>query len=198
MSDKSKGVALIVGAGAGLSASIARALANEGYQIALAARTVDDLDGLKSETDAAAFACDASDPAQVEALFKGVDGLDAELDVVVFNAGYRTRGPLIDLDPAEVKKTLIVSGLGGFLVGQQAAQRLLPRADGQGRVVAVEVRVVTGTARETLRSPEGNLPLKDVMERGVHPYGMQTFEMAMRDLVKGGLLDVETARAALG
>lgn len=78
------------------------------------------------------------------------------------------------------------------------AQRLLPRADGQGRVVAVEVLVVTGTARETLRSPEGNLPLKDVMERGVHPYGMQTFEMAMRDLVKGGLLDVETARAALG
>ncbi|MCB9618339.1 MAG: PilT/PilU family type 4a pilus ATPase [Sandaracinus sp.] len=78
------------------------------------------------------------------------------------------------------------------------AQRLLPRADGSGRVIAVEVLVMTGTARESIRSPEGNLPLKDVMERGVHPYGMQTFEMALRDLVKNGLISVETARAAMG
>lgn len=130
MTNAKKGVALIVGAGAGLSASVARALANEGYRIALAARTVNDLDGLKAETDAATFACDASDPAQVEALFKSVDDLNADLDVVVFNAGYRTRGPLVDLDPAEVEKTLIVSGLGGFLVGQQAAKRMLPRGAG--------------------------------------------------------------------
>lgn len=78
------------------------------------------------------------------------------------------------------------------------AQRLLPRADGSGRVLAVELLMMTGTARETIRSPEGNLPLKDVMERGVHPYGMQTFEMSLRELVKGGLISVETARAALG
>ena len=65
-------------------------------------------------------------------------------------------------------------------------------------MVAVEILVMTGTARETIKSPEGNLPLKDVMERGVHPYGMQNFEMALKDLVKNGLLDVETARAALG
>lgn len=78
------------------------------------------------------------------------------------------------------------------------AQRLLPTADGKGRVVAVEVLVMTGTARESIRRPEGNLPLKDVMERGVHPYGMQTFEMALKDLVQNGLIDVETARAAMG
>jgi twitching motility protein PilT len=78
------------------------------------------------------------------------------------------------------------------------AQRLLPRADGQGLVLVAEVLVVTGTARESIRKPEGNLPLKDIMERGRHPYGMQTFEMHMRELVKEGLLDVETARHALG
>jgi len=77
------------------------------------------------------------------------------------------------------------------------AQRLLPRADGQGLVLAAEILVVTATARETIRNPEGNVPLKDVMERGKHPYGMQTFEMHLRDLVKDGLVDVETARAAL-
>jgi twitching motility protein PilT len=78
------------------------------------------------------------------------------------------------------------------------AQRLLPRADGQGLVLACEVLVVTGTARESIRKPEGNLPLKDVMERGVHPYGMQTFEMHLRELVKAGAITVETARAAIG
>jgi len=77
------------------------------------------------------------------------------------------------------------------------AQRLLPRADGGGLVLAAEILVVTGTARESIRKPEGNLPLKDVMERGVHPYGMQTFEMSLRELVKQGLVDVEVARAAL-
>ncbi|MEM9191136.1 MAG: PilT/PilU family type 4a pilus ATPase [Myxococcota bacterium] len=77
------------------------------------------------------------------------------------------------------------------------AQRLLPRADGHGLALAAEVLVVTGTARESIRKPDTNLPLKDVMERGVHPYGMQTFEMSLRDLVKAGLVDVEVARAAL-
>jgi twitching motility protein PilT len=78
------------------------------------------------------------------------------------------------------------------------AQRLLPRADGQGLALAAEVLVATGTARESLRRPEGNVPLKDVMERGTHPYGMQTFEMALKDLVKSGAITVEAARAAMG
>jgi len=78
------------------------------------------------------------------------------------------------------------------------AQRLVPAAEGRGLVLAAEILVVTGTARETLRKPEGNPPLKDVMERGVHPYQMQTFEMHLRELVKQGLITVEDARAALG
>jgi twitching motility protein PilT len=78
------------------------------------------------------------------------------------------------------------------------AQRLLPAASGDGRVLASEVLVVTGTARETIRRPEGALPLKDVMERGTHPYGMQTFEMHLRQLVSEGKVAVEVARQALG
>ena len=77
------------------------------------------------------------------------------------------------------------------------AQRLVPAIDG-GLALAVEVLVVTGTARETLRKPEGNPSLKDVMERGSHPYGMQTFEMHLRELVKAGRVSVEEARLAMG
>ncbi|QQR91809.1 MAG: PilT/PilU family type 4a pilus ATPase [Myxococcales bacterium] len=77
------------------------------------------------------------------------------------------------------------------------AQRLLPRADGQGLILACEILVMTGTARETIRNPSNNPPLKDVMERGTHPYGMQTFEMHLKELVKAGKITVETARAAM-
>ncbi|MFK7992220.1 MAG: type IV pilus twitching motility protein PilT [Sandaracinaceae bacterium] len=77
------------------------------------------------------------------------------------------------------------------------AQRLLPSVDG-GMALACEILVVTGTARETIRKPEGNLPFKDIMERGVHPYGMQTFEMHLRELVKAGRVEVDVARQALG
>lgn len=77
------------------------------------------------------------------------------------------------------------------------AQRLVPRIEG-GVVAAVEVLVNTPTARESLRRPENNLPLKDVMERGVHPYGMQTFEMHLKDLLRAGVISIETARQHLG
>jgi twitching motility protein PilT len=77
------------------------------------------------------------------------------------------------------------------------AQRLIPRQEG-GMAAAVEVLINTPTARESLRRPEHNLPLKDVMERGVHPYGMQTFEMHIKDMVRTGVISVETAREVLG
>jgi len=130
MSDDTKGLALVVGAGAGLSASLARMLDNEGYLIALAARSVADLDDLKAETGASVHSCDVSDPEQVARLFEEVDRLGRHLDVVVFNPSYRTRGPISDLDPEDVRKALMVAGFGGFLVGQQAAKRMLPRGSG--------------------------------------------------------------------
>jgi twitching motility protein PilT len=76
------------------------------------------------------------------------------------------------------------------------AQRLVPRVDG-GLVAAVELLVNTGTARESIRRPEANPPLKDVMERGAHPYGMQTFEMHLKELARSGVISVETARQFL-
>ena len=62
--------ALIVGVGAGLSASLARRFASEGITVALAARNTDKLDDLIAETGAKAYACDATEPAAVEGLFK--------------------------------------------------------------------------------------------------------------------------------
>jgi short-subunit dehydrogenase len=121
--------ALIVGAGSGLSASLARAFAQAGMKIALAARSVDKLAALAQETGAKTYACDASQRDQVDRLFAALDAAAAP-DVVVYNAGYRTRGPLVDLDPAEVEKSMTVSAFAGFLVAQAAARRMLPRGRG--------------------------------------------------------------------
>lgn len=123
--------ALIVGAGDGLSASLARLFAAEGIKVGLAARNIAKLRDLAGAIGAVTAACDASEPAQVAALFATMeDALGGGPDIVVYNASARARGPLVELDPAAVEQALRVSAYGGFLVAQQAARRMLPRGKG--------------------------------------------------------------------
>jgi len=122
--------ALIVGAGSGLSASLARLFVKNGMQVALAARATDKLAALAAETRAQLFACDASQEGQVEKLFAEVEGKLGAPDVVVYNASFRTRGALTDLVAADVEKAIRISAFGGFLVAQQAARRMLPKGEG--------------------------------------------------------------------
>ena len=77
------------------------------------------------------------------------------------------------------------------------AQRLLPGRDGAGLVLAAEVLVATGTVRESIKRPEQNPSLKECMEKGVHPYGMQTFEMHLKQLVAQGRLDKDVAKGSI-
>jgi NAD(P)-dependent dehydrogenase (short-subunit alcohol dehydrogenase family) len=117
--------ALIVGAGKGLSASLARLLEREGMNVALAARNPE-----KLESKGLALRCDATDRAQVEAAFDAVEGKWGVPDLVVYNASYRTRGPFVELDAGEVARTIQVTAYAGFLVAQRAAKAMLPRASG--------------------------------------------------------------------
>jgi NAD(P)-dependent dehydrogenase (short-subunit alcohol dehydrogenase family) len=122
--------ALIVGVGSGLSASLARIFAKAGMKVALAARRAANLGALAQETKAKGFACDSTDRAQVQKLFADVEAALGAPDVVVYNASYRTRGPLVELDPDEVAKSIAVTAFGGFLVAQEAAKRMLPQGHG--------------------------------------------------------------------
>jgi NAD(P)-dependent dehydrogenase (short-subunit alcohol dehydrogenase family) len=123
-------IALIVGAGEGLSGSLARLLAREGIRVALAARKIEKLGALCSETGAKAFACDATKADDVERLFGQVEREIGVPDLVVYNASGRARGAFADLVPAEVEQAIAVSAFGGFLVAQQAAKRMLPNRHG--------------------------------------------------------------------
>jgi len=123
-------VALIVGSGPGLSASLARLFRKEGMMVALAARDPKKLDGLVNEIDARAYACDASSAKEVENLFSATSQEVGVPNVVVYNASGRVRGSIAELDPEEVRKTIMVTCYGGFLVGQAAAKRMLKAGRG--------------------------------------------------------------------
>lgn len=123
-------VAVVVGVGPGLSASLARLCAREGMKVAVAARNADKLSDLARETGGRAYSCDASEPEQVASLFAQVDSDLGTLDFVVFNVGHRYRGPIEALEPERVREALMVESFGGFLVAQEAARRMLPRGKG--------------------------------------------------------------------
>ncbi|MGA2551512.1 MAG: SDR family NAD(P)-dependent oxidoreductase [Burkholderiaceae bacterium] len=130
MSPNGYETALIVGAGSGLSASLARRCKAQGMRVALAARDVAKLESLRAEIGGLALACDVAEPSQVESLFANAEAGLGVIDAVFFNPSQRSRGPLIDLDPGTVAHNLSVTAYGGFLVAQQAARRMLPRHHG--------------------------------------------------------------------
>jgi len=123
-------IALVVGAGAGLSASLARLFASNGMRVALAARNIDKLGALSADTGAIAVTCDTTEPAEVDALFSEVSHKLGDPTVVVYNAGRRLRGAIETLDPAEVQQAWLATCFGGFLVAQQAARRMLAAGSG--------------------------------------------------------------------
>ena len=122
--------ALIVGAGKGLSASLARLFAAEGMQVALAARDASKLTELVDETGALPVRCDASQPDDVTALFDRVEDAFGAPDLVVYNASGRYRAAVEDIESEKLEDALKVTAVGGFLVAQAAAVRMLARGSG--------------------------------------------------------------------
>lgn len=121
--------ALIVGAGDGISASVARALIKDGWSVALAGRSVEGraLAGLEQ---ASRRACDATKREDVAQLFSQLDAAGKTPEFVLYNASARVRGPFLDLDPAEVERAISVTAFGAFLVAQEAAKRMVPKGAG--------------------------------------------------------------------
>jgi NAD(P)-dependent dehydrogenase (short-subunit alcohol dehydrogenase family) len=185
--------ALIVGAGSGLSAALARALAGEGVRVALAARNPGKLDALARETGALALACDAVDRTQVEAAFAAVEKKWSAPDLVVYNAGYRVRGPIVELDPSEVRRTLEVSAFGGFLVGQAAAKRMLPR--GTGAIFFTGASASVKGYAESAPFAMGKFALRGLaqsMARELAPKGIHVAHF----VIDGGIARADDPRAA--
>jgi NAD(P)-dependent dehydrogenase (short-subunit alcohol dehydrogenase family) len=123
-------VALIIGAGPGISAAFGEALVADGYQVALASRNVEKLSMLATQMNAKAFEADASSPASLVRLFKRVDDALGEPEVVLFNPSARVRGDLLSLDIAAASAAIQTTSMGALVTAQEAARRMLPKGRG--------------------------------------------------------------------
>ena len=185
--------ALIVGAGSGLSASLARAFATAGMKVALAARSATKLDEFVKATGAKAFNCDAAKRDEVEKLFADLDAAKLTPDVVVYNASYRTRGPFIELDPVEVAKAIEITAYGAFLVGQAAARRMLP--NGHGAILFTGASASVKGYAQSATFAMGKFALRGLaqsMARELSPQGIHVAHF----VIDGGIRSARRAEPA--
>ncbi len=124
-----KPIALVVGVGPGLGASLGRRFGREGLHVVLAARQRAHVDPvvetIKAKGGSAeGHALDATDEASVERLFSTLDATGATLNLAVYNASGFMRTSILDASAAEFERGWRVGCFGGFLVGREAAKRM--------------------------------------------------------------------------
>jgi twitching motility protein PilT len=223
LAEKQNGLVLVVGAaGNGKSTSIASMIAHLNATRALHIVTVEDpieflhQDALSSisqrevglDTASFAAALRAALRQDPDVIFVG-EIRDEETMEIALKAGETGHLVLATLHTSDAVRTVnrmlammrgeptdnrvrIASCLQGII-----AQRLLPRTDGSGVVLAAEVLVASQSVRESIRRPENNPPIKSLMEKGMHPYGMQTFQMSVAGLFEQGIVDSAAAEEAM-
>ncbi len=169
------GTAIIIGAGSGLSASLARKLAARGHSVVLGARNTAKLGDLVAETGAQAMEVDGSDPGAMDALFANVNG---RIDVAIYNPSARSRGPVAELDPEEVRHAMHVTAFGSFLLGRAAAARMLAQDPVNGARGTI---LFTGASAGVKGFPQSasfamgkfaQRGLAESMARELHPQGV--------------------------
>ena len=121
---------LIVGAGSGLSASLARLCFSKGMKVILAARDISKLENLKKEVKGETYKCDSSNIESVKNLFKETDKKIGIPNLVIYNPSARLKGSIIELDPQKTQEAINVTCFGAFLVAQEASKRMLKRKSG--------------------------------------------------------------------
>lgn len=135
--DLQRGACLIVGAGDGLGASIARAFAREGYEIVLTRRSrhADQLEALAAEIRAEggrahAIPLDAREESEVAALVDKIERDIAPLEALVFNIGANVRFSAVETTTRVFSKVWEMACLAGFLAAREAARVMAPRGRG--------------------------------------------------------------------
>jgi NAD(P)-dependent dehydrogenase (short-subunit alcohol dehydrogenase family) len=183
--------ALVVGTGSGISAAFARTLAADGYRVALAAREVEKLGPLAAEMGALTIAADATEAGSVAKLFAEVDGKLGGLDVVLYNASYRTRGPFLDLVPREVARSIEVSAFGAFLVAQEAARRMV--AQGTGAIFFTGASASAKGYAQSAPFAMGKFALRGLAQSMARELGPKGIHVA-HFVIDGGVRSVERGR----
>ena len=180
-------VALIVGAGPGISGAFAARLIARGYAVALAARDLSKLEPLAASLNCRTYAVDVGSAAGVSALFSSVERDLGAPDVVLFNAGARLPGPITELNVDAVGKTLQTNAMGAFAVAQEASRRMLPR--GRGALFFTGATAsVKGFARSSAFAM-GKFAVRGLAQslaRELAPQGLHVAHFVIDGVVTGG------------
>ena len=175
-------LSVIVGVGDGLSASLARQLAARGHRLVLAGRSIEKRAKLVAETGGTAVACDVRQTGDIDRLFSSLPGVP---DIVIYNPSYRVRGPLVDLDREEVRKTLDITAFGAFVVAQAAAKLMVPARRG--------AIMLTGASAGVKGYPQsapfamGKFALRGLaqsMARELHPLGIHVAHVVIDGVIR--------------
>lgn len=173
-------VALVTGASSGIGQAVARALAQRGVRVALAARRVDRLRALAEELagdgsgDALALACDVRDPDEVRAMVKQTLDRWGQLDILMANAGFGYRAPLVDGDITRWKDMIDTNVYGLLLTLKYGVPPMLER--GRGHVIvtsSVAGRVPTPGGSAYCGSKFAATAIADVLRQEVGPRGVR-------------------------
>ncbi len=169
---------IVVGVGPGLGASVARRFAKAGYAVALASRSTDKLAPIVDEIaqaggTAKAYACDATNEADVQGLFEAAEAELGPAGVAVFNASGRVRKPIVDIEADEFIEAWMRGCFGGFLVGREAARRMQPRKSGSILFTGATASVKALAQSAGFAVPKYGLKaLAESMARGLQPDGI--------------------------
>jgi NAD(P)-dependent dehydrogenase (short-subunit alcohol dehydrogenase family) len=172
--ESSAATAVVVGVGPGLGLALANAFAQQGYTVLAAARRADAAKLKFEPGDGRVMLqrCDATDAAQVEALFAEAEA-HGPIAVAVFNAGTFERGAVVDIDPADFERCWRVGCFGGFLVGQAAARRMLERGSGTILFTGATASLRGGAGFVNLAAPKFGLrAVAQSMARELGPRGI--------------------------
>lgn len=193
---ETSGVAAVVGVGPGLGAALARRFARGGYAVALLARQVDALQGVKQAiTDAggkaASIPADASDPASVSAAFGEVRERLGDPEVLVYNAGAFVRGGVEEITPEQLEAAWRTGCLGAFAAAREVVPGMLTRGQGTILLTGATASLRGGAGFACLAVGKFGLrALGQSLARELHPKGIH-----VAHVIIDGQIDSPRARS---
>ena len=209
----SKPVALIVGAGPGISLAFAEALVEAGYAVGMASRNLEKLRPLAASVGAIPFMADASSADSIPRLFSSVDQSLGTPDVVLFNPSARIRGDLLSLDMTAAAVAIQTTAIGALVTAQEAARRMLPRGRGtllftgatagikgfaRSSVFAMGKCALRGLAQSLARElgPQGIHVVHFVIDGGVVPNSDDSASFTPRAIAQSYMAAIAQPRGA--
>jgi NAD(P)-dependent dehydrogenase (short-subunit alcohol dehydrogenase family) len=199
-----RGACLVVGAGDGLGAAIARAFAAEGLDVCLTRRPrhLAELEKTAAAIRAAggrahAFGVDAREESDMAALVDKIEREIAPLEVVVFNIGANVRFGIVETTAQVYRKVFEMAANAGFLAGREAARVMTPRARGAilftGATASLRGRAgfsAFASAKHALRALAQSMA-RELGPKGVHVAHVIVDGVIAGEFARGAIADYE-------